>query len=190
MRLAVFGGSFDPPHGAHTGCVLWALETGEVDAVVLVPSGRHPFGKQPAASFEDRLEMTRRALEPFAASRAWASDIERPVGTAPTYMIDTLRALLATHPGASLRLLAGSDVLAELHKWKSADEVRALAPPLEVPRQGPGEKGERWVGALPNLSSSLIRQRLAEGQPVDGWVPARVLATIRERGLYGVRRGG
>lgn len=184
MRIGVYGGSFDPPHRAHSAAVLWALETGEVDCVVMAPSARHPFGKEAAAPFEDRLAMCRLAARPFGPERVEVTDIEaRRDG--PSYTVDTLRQLAAERPGASLRLVVGSDVAAELDGWRAAEEVRRLAPLLEVPRSG-GADG-LWLGALPDLSSSMVRARIAAGEPVDRLVAGPVLDYIRERRLYSSR---
>ena len=57
--LGIFGGTFDPPHCSHAMALLWALQSGEVDRVLVIPAARHPFGKDPGASYDDRLEMCR-----------------------------------------------------------------------------------------------------------------------------------
>ena len=59
--LAVFGGSFDPPHVAHVLVAAWAHATAGADRVLVVPAGAHPFGKK-SASFEDRVAMCERAF--------------------------------------------------------------------------------------------------------------------------------
>lgn len=181
----ILGGSFDPPHRAHVMVAAWALMEGTLDRIVVIPTARHAFGKRAGASFCDRVAMCRLAFSIFREGTVAIDDIEgRRAGT--SYMIDTLRELAERHPGVAFRLVVGSDVEADLAKWREADEVRRHAPPLVVPRQldhgdAPPSKG----GALPALSSSDVRRALEQGAPIDHLVPAAVAHYIREYGLYG-----
>ena len=78
-RLAVYGGSFDPPHIAHVLVASWALAMGEVDSVIVLPTLEHALGKTAGASFEQRLAMCERA---FACLRGvQVSGLEQTLGT-------------------------------------------------------------------------------------------------------------
>lgn len=198
MIYGVFGGSFDPPHMSHVLAALWALETGEVDRVLVIPCGQHALGKSPGASFEDRMEMCRRAFARLAAS-VEVLDIEGRRAEV-SYTIDTLRALAAARPGSQWRLLIGTDILNETHRWRAWDEIRRVAPPLVVPRMT-GQTDEAATetskaspekraagspdGDLRALSSRQLRRRLGDGENPVGLLPASVLDYIRRRGLYG-----
>jgi len=180
-RLGVFGGTFDPPHRSHVFAVLWALQSGGIDRVLVVPTAEHAFGKRPGASFEHRLEMCRLAMKEIAAGLVDVSAIEgRREGT--SYMVDTLRSLHEEHRGATFRLIVGSDILGEMHLWKEPEEVKRLAPLLVVPRLGHADNGE--LGQLPRSSSADVRSMLEAGEDAGLLVPHRVLAYIRENGLY------
>lgn len=180
MRIALFGGSFNPPHVGHLLVTAYVLATQEVDRVALMPAARHPFGKQ-LAPFEDRVELCRR-LAAFFAGGVEVTRVEEEVpGEGRT--VDTLEHLLRTRPGDSYRLVIGSDVLREAPQWKAFDRVVALAPPIVLSRSGyphPDAKGP----AMPEVSSTEVRARLRAGQGAEELVPAAVLAYIRERGLY------
>ena len=78
MRVAIFGGSFNPPHLAHQMAALYVLETAAVDELWLVPAFRHPFGKA-LAPFADRLEMCELAAAALG-TRVKVSAIERESG--------------------------------------------------------------------------------------------------------------
>lgn len=186
MRLGIFGGTFDPPHRAHAMAVLWALQSGEVDRVLVVPMARHPFGKDPAAPFAERVAMCRLLVAEFAADCVEVSDIEgRREGV--SYTIDTVRHLAAERPGVALRLVVGTDIIDDLPRWREGEELVRLAPPLVVPRIVEDARDERLglrPGALPMLSSTLIREMLARGQDVDHLLPRRIADRIRERKLY------
>lgn len=181
-RLGVFGGTFDPPHLGHTLAALWCLETGEVDRVLVVPVAEHAFGKRPAASFAQRLEMCRLAMERLGDG-AEITDIE---GRRPgvSYMVETLRSLQEEMPEAALRLIVGTDVVRDLPKWRAGEEVQRLAPPLVLPRPEDDARFADHPGALPPISSTAVRKALRTGRGIEHLISARVRAYIKEQGLY------
>lgn len=185
MRTAVFGGSFDPPHLGHVLACLWALECGEVDRVVLIPVARHAFGKVHGAPFEHRLEMCRRAVARLGGG-VLVSDIEaRREGV--SYMVDTLRLLREELPDTTeLRLLVGSDVAADVPRWRNGAEVVRLAPVLELPRPHPEERFGDRPGALPPISSTEARRALAQqdAAALRLLIPASVREYIATQNLY------
>ncbi len=184
--LGIFGGTFDPPHRSHAAACLWALQTGAIDRVLMIPTARHAFGKEPGASFAQRLEMCRLAVEPFAPGLVEVSDIEgRREGV--SYMIDTVRALEAERPGDAFRLLVGSDILDDLPKWRESEKLLRLAPVLEIPRiavESLGPPHGLRPGALPMLSSSTVREMIARGEDVSALVPEKIAKYIIENSLY------
>ncbi|MBI5480103.1 MAG: nicotinate (nicotinamide) nucleotide adenylyltransferase [Deltaproteobacteria bacterium] len=180
MRTAFFGGSFNPPHVAHQMVCLQVLQTADVDRVMWVPVGQHPFAKD-LAPFDDRFEMCRRAAAPFGAA-ALVSRVESELPT-PSRTLATLRHLVARAPDQRLALVIGTDLLPERDKWYGWDVIERLCDVIVVGRAGypaPGVQVE-----LPALSSTDIRARLRSGEDVSRMVPATVLAYIREHGLYG-----
>ena len=54
-RVAIYGGSFDPPHLGHVLSVAWTLSATELDAVWVIPTWKHAFDKEHGASFEERM---------------------------------------------------------------------------------------------------------------------------------------
>lgn len=173
MRVAFYGGSFNPPHVAHAMVASWLLWTDQVDAVWLVPVYRHAFEglhDKSLAPFEQRL----------AWCRALAADLGEPEPTAPharlrvldveahlpvpSYTIDTLRHLQAQHPDARFRPVIGADVLPQLPRWRQWDALRTLFPPIVVGRVGfPQPPG---AVVFPEVSSSEVRRRLLAGEDV------------------------
>lgn len=182
-RTGFFGGSFDPPHLAHSVAALWALESGEVDRVLVVPTALHPFGKEFAAPFEDRLAMCRLAFARLGEG-VEVCDIEGSLD-GPSYTCRTIKALLADRPGSRFRLLAGSDIIRELPKWKDAAELLELAPVLELPRlEGSPDVGPADGIHLPAISSSLVREVLARGESTRNLLGSGVRAYVDGQGLY------
>lgn len=181
-RLGIFGGSFDPPHLGHTLACLWALESGEVDGIVMIPTARHAFGKQPSASFTDRMAMCRVAVSRLG-DLVEVSDMEgRREGV--SYMADTLREVLAERPGISLRLIVGTDVAGEVSKWRDSAEVLRLSPLLVLPRLMPGDSILERPGALPAISSTQVRESLRSGSDAMHFIGHDVREYIRTHGLY------
>jgi nicotinate-nucleotide adenylyltransferase len=179
MRVALFGGSFNPPHVAHQLVALYVLETQPVDELWMIPCFQHPFEKS-LQPFADRLEMCRRAAEGLGG-RVRVSQVEGELG-GESRTLRTVQALQAAHPGHEFSLIIGSDLQAETASWYGAEQLRRLVPFVVVGRggQAPGE-----AVTMPEISSSDVRRRLREGLPVDQLVPRRVLDYIQERGLYG-----
>ncbi len=178
-RVAVYGGSFDPPHLAHTLVCAYVLSAFPVDRLLIVPAALHPFDK-PLSPFEDRLQMCRLALRHLRNLEI--SDIEREL-PGPSLTLRTLEQLQQRHPDAALRLVIGSDLVPETPSWHRFERIRKLAPPIVVPRAG-YPAPDAALPALPDISSTEIRRRLREGLPTDGLLDLEVARHARERGLY------
>jgi nicotinate-nucleotide adenylyltransferase len=181
--IAVFGGSFDPPHCAHVMVASWVLSCGGADSLLVVPTYEHPFAKE-SAPFRKRVAMCRAAFACFGR-RVRVLDVESRLPR-PSYTVQTLRHLHAAYPGSSLTLVVGSDIPPETPQWRDFDEVRRLARVLVVGRQG-AQPGPDGVPVFPDVSSTSIRSALASGGDVSGQVPSAVLGLIRREGLYGAR---
>jgi nicotinate-nucleotide adenylyltransferase len=179
MRVAIFGGSFNPPHVAHQMVALYVLETAAVDELWLVPCFRHPFDK-PLEPFEDRLRMCELGVAALGP-RARVSDIERSIGGA-SLTLRTIRRLEALHPQHAFSLVIGGDLVAEVPSWHGAAELQRTVPFIVVGREGTGAGAGP---AMPEVSSTQVREALAGGKSAAGLVPRTVLDYIYRRGLYG-----
>jgi nicotinate-nucleotide adenylyltransferase len=178
-RVAVFGGSFNPPHVSHVLAVSYVLAVEEVDHVLVVPAWAHPFRKH-LAPFEHRFAMCERAFADLR--RVAVSDVERELG-GESRTIVTLRALAQRHPDWAMRFVIGSDILGETHKWFAWDEIVALAPLIVLARVGfPAREPRAQV--LPEAASRDVRAMIARGEDVSSLVPREVLAYLRAHDLY------
>jgi len=179
-KVALYGGSFNPPHVGHLLATAYVLATGDVDEIWLLPSHRHPFGKR-LAPFADRAAMCG-LLASYFAEGVSVSTVEEEIGGGG-FTIDTVRALIARHPDHAFRLVVGADILDEAPKWRSFDELERLAPLLVVARGGHPHPRARGP-AMPQVSSTEVRARLAAGRGAEELVPRAVLEYIRNGGLY------
>lgn len=181
--LGVFGGSFNPPHAGHVVVVSYALSVAPIDAVIVVPTFQHPFGKV-MAPFEDRALMCERAFAPIRG--VTISRIEEELG-GDSFTVRTLEALHARMPDTKLRLLIGADVLPETPRWREWDRIEVLAPPFVIGRSGSASVDEG--PDMPSISSTAIRARYEQGASVERLVPRAVDRYVREHGLYGTTQG-
>jgi nicotinate-nucleotide adenylyltransferase len=138
----------------------------------------------------DRLAMVQAAVADVP--QLVASDLELVAG-GPSFTADTLVRLGELHPGAQLYTIVGDDAAAGIHTWERYGEVLERSRMVVVDR--PGERvtldeSVDWIHVeVPRLevSSTDLRERCADGRPLDYLVTDAVLDVIRERGLYGVK---
>jgi nicotinate-nucleotide adenylyltransferase len=188
LRIALFGGTFDPIHNAHLAVAREARDRFLLDEVLFVPAARPPHkGRGAAAASEHRYRMVELACtgeKGFTPSR-----LEEAGGKSFSIRtIERVKAGLA--PAARLFFLIGADAFAEIGAWyRSADVLRAVEF-IVVARPGhdygtpPGARVHRLDTVSLPVSSSDIRARLAAGL-ATAELPPPVLDYIRRHGLYG-----
>ena len=198
MRLGVFGGSFDPVHLGHLAAAEEAAYRLPLDGILFVPARHQPLkGQAPRASDTDRLAMLRLAIAGNPRFAVSTLELERP---APSYTVDTLRALEAAHgPGCDLYLLLGIDAVNTLDRWREPSELLRLARLAVMSRSEAREPDWALLRAIdpaiesrvvllsvPNidLSSRELRRRIAADEPIRYQVPEAVLEYIENRRLY------
>lgn len=169
QRVAIYGGSFDPPHMGHAMVAAWVLWSGLADALWLVPTYQHAFDKS-LAPFEIRCELAS-ALAGLLGRSAQLCAIEAEL-PAPSYTASTLDALAARHPELRFRLVVGSDVLEAVDKWRRWEHILRCYPPIVVARRG--HPNPQHTPEMPDISSTEVRRRIAEGESVQELVPAAV----------------
>jgi nicotinate-nucleotide adenylyltransferase len=213
MRLAIFGGTFDPIHLGHLRSAEEVREKFELDRVLFVPSRVPPHREEaPAASSDERLQMVRLATESNPAFQT--SDIETR-RTGRSYTIDTVRELLeGMSPEDSLYLIVGYDAFVLFASWKHWREILTLCHVIVTSRPGVGDSfsfeqipvaardafcyHENQVGFVNEVgksisfieltglevSASQIRKLRREERSIRYLVPENVRSYIESRGLY------
>lgn len=189
MRIGLFGGTFDPPHVGHLVTAVNVRHALGLDEVILMVASVpwQKIGTRAITPAEDRLAMVEAAVGDVVGLTAGRLEIDRG---GPSYTADTLCALAAKWPEAELFTIVGDDAAANLMSWERYEEVVELATMVVVDRPGapvtlPG--GVDWLHVeVPHLdvSSTDLRERVADGRPLDYLVPQAVLDVIAERGLY------
>jgi nicotinate-nucleotide adenylyltransferase len=197
--IAIFGGTFDPPHNGHVSLAGKVISSGAAGKVVFVPAFRPPHKPgAPVSEFKVRLDMLK--LATAGEDRFDVSDIEGG-RTGPSFTFDTLDEFSKLQPDSEIRLLIGSDSLKLLHTWHRADELVRRWPLLVYPRKGfPAsreelclnwgmEVAERLLGyILPmpfyDISSTYIRDKILKGEDVGGLLDPDVYGYIMRNGIY------
>lgn len=190
-RVGLFGGTFDPVHNAHLEVARQALSQEELDKVILIPS-KHPPHKTEEGMTDARLryEMVELAIEGRERLEVSPVEIKRE---GPSYTIDTLREMEDKY--GKIAFIVGADNLINIDTWKSPEKLLNSCPFIVAPRGGILEgdfekeifKGKdiRFLNMSEiSLSSTEVRQRIIEGQSVDGMVPEKVFKFIVQEGLY------
>ena len=167
-----------------------------LEAVLLVPVGLSPYKRiEPEPGAEVRLEMTLRAAEEDELLEASDLEVSRD---GPSYSYRTLELLSDSRPKDDLVFLMGADVAAGFEGWKKPERVLELARLGIAARPGSamddvdsalerlGGRDRAEVVRMPEIgvSSTAVRERLADGRPIRYLVPEGVAELIAERGLY------
>lgn len=176
MRIAIFGGSFNPPHLGHVLCAVYAQKMGNVDEVWIMPSADHPYGKELLA-WDDRWQLCEAAFAGLDFVKLRQDELQNDGGRTFNLVLH----LKKTYPEHEWFLIGGTDVADDMSNWYRGAELQEMVELLAVPRQG-FDHGS--ATALPAISSTDIRDRLARGMTIDEVVPLCVERLIAERRYY------
>jgi nicotinate-nucleotide adenylyltransferase len=201
VNIGVLGGTFDPIHIGHLVVAEEARIKFGLREVLFVPAGQPwlKLGRNITLAVH-RVEMVRRAIADNPHFKLCTLEVERP---GPSYTVDTLT-MLQKQLGseASLFFILGRDTLAELPLWKEPEKLVQLCRLVVAPRLGSKDL-KHLETAIPGLldkviqldmpvigiSSSGIRQRIAQGLPIRYLVPAEVEKYITEHKIYPTSAG-
>lgn len=190
MRLAIFGGSFDPPHVGHLLAASDAFEQLALDRIILVPAATQPLkAGQAGASAVQRLEMARLLVQGDERFEVSSVEVERG---GLSFTVDTLMHFATRYPTAERFLLLGADVLGSFGQWKEPERILELASLVLLERQSeapptpalPVRRFRRLPTRRIDVSSTEIRDRVRGGKPIRGFVPDAVASYIEAGGLY------
>jgi nicotinate-nucleotide adenylyltransferase len=197
VRTGILGGTFNPPHLGHLVCAQEAYRELQLDGVILIPARIPPHKSvehEPGPKHRLRLcQLATQDDDRFSVSQL---ELERD---GPSYTVDTLEALSSQTPNNQLFLVLGGDIAAGLPKWHQPERVLELATVAIAKRRGTSTRsvaaalaslrgGDRaGFFEMPRIgvSSTMIRRRVAAGQPIRYLVPDRVADYISRHELYG-----
>lgn len=191
MRIAIFGGTFDPIHAAHVSVAEEAARQFALDRVLIIPAAQPPHKNNLARTpYEHRYQMVELACAghpPLEPSR-----LEE--GARTSYSIDTIERI-PLDSRDTLYFIIGADAFAEIGTWRRWRDVVARVDFIVVSRPGhqyaipEGARVHRLDSLQMKTSSTEIRRQLALGNQPDG-LPDNVWNYIREKGLYAPQASG
>ena len=158
MRVAIFGGSFDPPHTGHEQIIQKALQKLDIDVLFVVPTYLNPFKKNFFAPPNLRYKWVKKLLSPYKKTKVLDYELRqnRPVPT-----IETVKYLLNKYDIDKIYLIIGADNLKKLHHWKDFDTLRKLVTFVVATREEiPIPKGLQKLEVHANISSTKLRNNI------------------------------
>ncbi len=180
MKVGLYGGTFDPIHNGHLHVINSLITQKLVDKLLVVPAGNPRLrDHQPKATGAQRRQMCQLAVNSLS------DDVKKSVEVnpieilrdGPSYTIDTVEAVAATYPGATLILIVGTDAYEKIDQWHRADELKQMVEFLIIDRPNFPGAANLQIDAL-KVSATEIRERKSDA------VPAAVAAFIKENNLY------
>ena len=199
MKIAIFGGSFNPVHKEHINIVKAAIESLSLDKVIIMPSNVTPSKNgRMFASATDRLNMCKLAFA--GVPKTVVSDYEiSQSGISYSYL--TCRQFKEKYPDDGRYFIVGGDMLENFGEWKNPEEILEYVT-LAVCARGDGDslkkaqadffarfgKNVETIGYIGgNVSSTRIRARAALGEGLEGLVSPEVEKYINDNSLYYIR---
>lgn len=200
----MFGGSFDPPHIGHVLLPQLVREAIGAKWIAYIPAGRAPHKLDKKQTLPaHRVDMLRLALAESKNTVVQLLEVQESRRDKPSYTVDTLEILRKDLPdNVKLRLLIGCDQVRIFDQWREPERIIALAEPLVMVRPpdtresllaslADDDAREQWKPRLVDvpamdISSTDIRQLIAENKAITGLVHPDVEKFIHEQGLYRV----
>jgi nicotinate-nucleotide adenylyltransferase len=199
MRIGIFGGSFDPPHIGHLVLAMECQQQLGLDTLLWMPTQSPPHKQdQPLAPIETRVALVQAAIRDNSCFQLSRLEIDRP---GPQYAADTVQLVAQQYPGAEICYLIGGDSLNDLPDWYHPEVIVSLCACIGVMRRlGQKHDIQRLESRLPGItaklrfvatprleiSSTVIRERIENGQPYRYYVPESVYRLIEQNGFYRV----
>lgn len=197
-RIGILGGTFDPVHMAHVALGRAAVTEAGLSKLIVMPAYIQPFkqGKR-VTDDEHRLAMARLAFEEIENAEISTLETDR---MRVSYTYDTLAELKKSYPENELFFITGTDSFVSVDTWyKGIDllqnfsfivsvrpgcrEAELNAKILEY-KEKYGTNIIKLTSAMPDISSSMVREKYKEGESVTGLIPEKVERYIAEHGLY------
>lgn len=189
MTIGIYSGSFDPIHTGHAMVANFAGQWSGLDEVWLMVSRLNPlkYGTTPTADAH-RMNMAKLVADNCINVKASDFELSLPL---PSYTYVTLCRLREQYPEHKFKLIIGSDNWMNLGRWRDADKIiREFGlviyprPGYEPPVAPPPGVQVLVKGPLAHVSSSLVREMVAQGGNINYFVPLEVAEYIRDKGLY------
>jgi len=197
MKIALFGGSFNPVHNGHLKAAQKALKHTAINEVWFLPCHIHAFKKNGFVEEKERIEMLKLALK--EKKRMKLSDFEIKLGKKTekeSRSLATTFAIRKKFPQHEFKWIIGSNLVKEMNKWEEFSKLIQETQFIVVPIKGSSSwRKENWLkknkaiilpqkAAVENISSTKIRNRIKQGKTFVHLVPKKVFEHIAKKTLY------
>ncbi len=201
MKIALYGGSFNPPHQGHLDVLKWLVSTDcplDLHEIWVIPTVVHAFAKE-LLDYDIRERMVTALIDRHFKTSLFGKthirDNIKVLRREEVFTADLLAQLTAENPGDTFMPVMGADILHESDEWERWDEILTFKPifvtRVGVDVSGSGQTVHQIDAADP--SSTDVRSRLTEGDLTllvgeGADVPESVMSIIEEEGLYGYKK--
>ena len=182
MKIGLLGGSFNPVHNGHIELAQTALDSFKLDKILFLPSGNHPLKKHSSIlPIEIRYDLTKKAIASKPNFEISRLDMETET---PSYTKLLIMRLYNEFPQDKFYFIAGSDIISELKKWHDykwvLDNIEfIIAHRPDIDRSAWNDLG--YIDKLHfiemeaiDISSTIIREMIANGKDISALVPANI----------------
>lgn len=185
-KIGILGGTFDPPHNGHLLIAEQVRIELELEEIWFLPANIPPHKQKTNTTNQERLAMLEKAVQGNPFFKICTAELER---SGISYTIDTMKELKGLHPDCAFYFIIGADMVEYLPKWYKIDELTGLVQFVGVRRAGYETQTDYpvLIADIPmfDVSSSLIRKRVKEGQSIRYLLPDSIIRHIGEHHLYG-----
>ena len=206
--IGVFGGTFDPVHNGHVLTISELLEKLPFEKILVIPNLQPPHRESSQVSYKHRYEMASMAFKDIPKTIV---DNRESLRDGPSYAIETVKEIMSEEEGVRVVMIVGSDSFVDIHSWYKWRELINLVDFLILKRPDmPLSKNKNVQDLISStrfsevllddrkarsifeiemtpvkISSSLIRENIADGKSIDGLINPLVKDYLKIHGLYG-----
>ncbi len=186
-KIGIVGGTFNPPHLGHLIIGDQVKDQLGLDKILFMPTAQPPHSSQEKQTIdaEVRVEMLDLAVIDNPDFDLELYEVEKG---GKNYSFDTMKALIDLYPGVDFYFIIGGDMIDDLPTWHRIDELVQLVQFVGVKRPGFEATTDYPIIMvdipMTNISSSLIRDKVAKNCSIKYLVPETVKEYIELEGLY------
>jgi nicotinate-nucleotide adenylyltransferase len=185
-KIGILGGTFNPPHMGHLIIADQVCNQLDLEKIWFLPSAKppHSSGKK-TIDAKHRVNMVKRAIRGNDTFELQLAEVNRG---GKSYTFDTIKELTEDYPEIDFYFIIGGDMVEDLPNWHKVDELVKMVQFVAVNRPSYAKESPYpviWVD-VPDIaiSSTEIRQKIADHCSVNYLLPEKVLEYIEEKGLY------
>ncbi len=175
MQIAIFGGSFDPPHIGHQAIAKEALKRLDIDKLIIVPSFLNPLKVKSFLNANTRYKLIKKMFESKAKIKVSSYEIKQG---RPVYSIETIKYMKKKYKTSKIYLIIGADNHKSFHLWSNYEEIKKLVEIVVVTRDGFKYKKNKDIRKLKvniKISSTELRNTFN-----INYIPKKIRKDVKE----------